>query len=264
MIPEKTHQKSNFTDFPVLFEDENVIAVDKPSSVLSHPNPGKSSAPAAFHGRYHFEERRFDTPSGPVWLVHRLDQETSGVLLATKNQKTAEHCRKMFEEGKVEKLYQAILVGKFKEESGIWKDHIMKKRTETAVRSTILKNKPFNSELRFKVVGRYPTPRKVLDSLPPIYSRSGLEYLTGVEIQLITGKTHQIRVQAAERGFPVLGDEIYGNFKLNKAFRAEMKLNRLFLHAKSLKISLPNQKSPVQVISKLPQELDFLVQSLKK
>ena len=80
---------SPFTKCPILFEDADVIVVNKSEGILSHPNPGGKNGTAAFEGPYDTGDRRFQTPQGPVWLIHRLDQDTSGVLLAVKNKKRA-------------------------------------------------------------------------------------------------------------------------------------------------------------------------------
>src|SRR5512142_595610 len=98
-------KNTSLTKCPVLFEDADLIVVDKPEGVLSHPNPGPKTPEAAFEGPYDLGDRRFETPQGPLWLIHRLDQDTSGVLLAAKNEKSAAACRNAFQERDVKKSY---------------------------------------------------------------------------------------------------------------------------------------------------------------
>ncbi|HEY1052621.1 MAG TPA: pseudouridine synthase, partial [Prosthecobacter sp.] len=96
----------------ILHQDRFLIVVNKPHGVLSHPNP-KASKPqsAAFEGSYDADRRCFKSAAGHVWLIHRLDQDTSGVLLAAKDEKTAAACREAFEAQTVRKIYLALCAG---------------------------------------------------------------------------------------------------------------------------------------------------------
>ena len=229
---------SSFTHCPILFEDADLLVIDKPEGVLSHPNPGTKS-PAAFEGLYDLGDRRFQTPQGPIWLIHRLDQDTSGVLLAAKNKKSVAACRKAFEERAVKKSYLALVSRRPMPAHGIWRDTLMAERSSSGIRSCINYAGRPNAFLNYKMKTFFPK-----------YNLSLLE------IDLLTGKTHQIRVQSAYRGHPVAGDRVYGNFTLNKELKSALGLHRMFLHAWRLVFPHPTSGQPVTLESPLPEDLE--------
>ena len=102
---------SPLTTCPILHRDQWLIVVNKPGGVLSHPNASGKPQRAAFEGRYDLERKCFRSPAGSVWLVHRLDQDTSGVLIGALDAETAKKCREAFEAGQVRKQYNALVSG---------------------------------------------------------------------------------------------------------------------------------------------------------
>ena len=230
---------SLFTKCPVLFEDTDVIVVNKPEGVLSHPNPGSKNAASSFEGPYDTADRRFQTPQGPVWLIHRLDQDTSGILLAVKNKKSAEACRRAFDERAVKKSYIALVSRRPMPSQGLWRDSFMERRSGGTVRAAIDPSGRPNAFLNYKMKESFPKFN-----------------LSLLEIELLTGKTHQIRVQSAYRGHPVAGDRIYGNFTLNKELRAALDLHRMFLHAWRLALPHPVSSKPLTIECPLPEDLE--------
>lgn len=227
-------------DASVAYSDEHLLVVEKPCGLLSHPNPG-SNQPAAFLGRYDPKARRFDHPAGPLWLLHRLDKDTSGLLLAARDEASAQALRAAFEAGEVRKLYRAAVSRAPRPLKGTWEDRLEVRKGRKGAEARVLKGKP-NARLEYKAVGRVKgTPHALL------------------RIVLVTGKTHQIRAQAAQRRLPVLGDERYGDFALNKALRKQLGLRRLFLHATELEFRHPATGKTVRVTSGLPPELAKLV-----
>ena len=242
--------KSTLTRSVVLHEDRWLLVVDKTEGVLSHPNSGpgasrRNFAPCAFEGPYDFADRRFDTSAGPVWLIHRLDQDTSGAILAALTGETARRLRLLFDRGAVQKKYLALVEGPVPPK-GRWRDHVRKRHEETRVRSAVVKHAPPNAELQL--------------SLKRYYRKSNLSLL---EIRLVTGKTHQIRVQAASRGFPLAGDEIYGDFRLNRELRKRIGLRRLFLHASELAFRHPETGKYLKIESPLPPDLRDMLSRLR-
>jgi 23S rRNA-/tRNA-specific pseudouridylate synthase len=252
----------------ILFEDEDLIVVDKPEGVLSHPNPQQSQkSKSSFEGIYHVEERCFDTPQGRRWLIHRLDQDTSGVLLATKTEVAARKCRELFEKDKIQKVYLALVPGIPRPPKGVWRDHLGKQSFQGKVRSAVLSGRPPNAELRYTSgsILEIPTPRQI-SKAPYIRSARTLPpppKLTLLELTLITGRTHQIRVQAASRRFPVAGDRVYGDFSLNRFLRETIELRRLFLHASRLEFSHPTTNHLVKIVSPLPESLSSALKRLR-
>ena len=230
---------SSFTQCQVLFEDADLIVINKPEGVLSHPNPGTKSPATTFEGPYDLGDRRFQTPQGPVWLIHRLDQDTSGVLLAAKNKKSAAACRNAFEKRAVKKSYIALVSRRPMPPHGIWRDTLMEQRSSGGIRSAINYSGKPNAFLNYKMKEYFPKFN-----------------LSLLEIELLTGKTHQIRVQSAYRGHPVAGDRIYGNFNLNKELRQALDLRRMFLHAWRLVFPHPASGKLLTVESPLPEDLE--------
>jgi len=229
----------------VLHEDRFLLVVDKPHGMLSHPNP-KSAKPqsAAFEGRYDANTRCFSGPAGKVWLIHRLDQDTSGVLLAAKDEKTASACRAAFEAEQVRKIYLALCAGGGLKNEGVWLDHLVTAHQGHQVRTTVRHGSRPNAEARFRLIEYSPTQR-----------------LSFIEIELITGRTHQIRVQAASRRLPLLGDDVYGHFDLNKKLRQSLGAKRLFLHARELRLKHPASGQMLRVNAPMPPDLTKVLET---
>ncbi len=232
------------TTCPVLFQDRWLVVIDKPAGVLSHPNASGGSARIAFEGTYDMKARRFDSPAGKLWLIHRLDQDTSGVLIAALDEATARKCRDAFDDCAVKKTYIALVKGGPKAE-GAWLDHLVTAQGRGAVRTSILKGRAPNAELRYRVLHSAREHRASL-----------------IEIDLITGKTHQIRVQSAARNHPVIGDDVYGDFPLNRALRKSLAIRRLCLHARRIELKHPATGIALRIEAPMPEVLTAFVASL--
>jgi len=228
-----------FTRYPILFEDADLLIIDKPEGVLSHPNPGKQSPSCSFEGPYDLGERLFQTPAGPLWLIHRLDQDTSGALLAAKNKRSAAACRESFEKGAVKKNYLALVSRRPMPPQGKWRDALVERRAGGGLRVAVYPSGRPNAFLNYR--------------LKEYFQKLNLSLL---EVELLTGKTHQIRVQSTYRGHPIVGDRVYGNFTLNKEMREALGLRRLFLHAWRLAFPHPSTGKPVVAEAPLPEELE--------
>jgi RluA family pseudouridine synthase len=230
------------TTCDVLHEDRWLILVHKPPGVLSHPNPKGNQEKCAFEGDYDFEEKCFATPAGKVWLIHRLDQDTSGVLLAAKDAKSAEACRRAFSEHGVRKTYLALTAGGGLPKKGEWHDHLAVRHQRKQVRTEVIKTALPNAESHFRLVNYDPVHR-----------------LSLLEIDLITGKTHQIRVQCASRHHPIVGDDVYGDFELNRKLRKALGIKRLCLHAARLEMKHPVTGETLRVEAAVPAEMASLL-----
>ena len=227
----------SITPCPILWRDSTLVVVNKAAGLLSHPNPGPKPAASAFLGPYDERARRFDSPAGPVWLIHRLDQDTSGTLMAALDESTAHALRKNFEAGGVKKHYFTMVAGRPRPK-GIWKDALAMSRGGGRVRTTVVAGALLNAELHFTTVAHSAALR-----------------LSLLETELVTGRTHQIRVQAASRGHPVIGDDVYGDFALNRWAKKELGLRRLFLHAAALEFLHPATQQRLQIVAPLPADL---------
>ncbi|MFM7606495.1 MAG: RluA family pseudouridine synthase [Prosthecobacter sp.] len=231
------------TKCPVLHEDQHLIVVNKPHGVLSHPNP-KSPKPqrSAFEGRYDTERRCFQTSAGEVFLIHRLDQDTSGLLLAAKDEKTADKCRKAFEAEQVQKKYLALCSGGGLKSEGVWLDYLVTEHAQHQVRTAVRRGPRPNAELRYR-----------------LRHYNAAQRLSLLEIDLITGKTHQIRVQAASRHLPLVGDDVYGSFEQNRALKKTLQVRRIFLHAFQMALKHPASGQALLITAVLPADLNTVL-----
>lgn len=233
------------TRCPVLLDDGALLAIAKPDGVLSHPNPTGPRSACAFEGSYDPVSRRFDGPAGPIWLVHRLDQDTSGVLLGARREQVASACRALFEQRLIHKSYVALVQGLPRPAQGRWLDRLIKREGKGAVRAAVARGGSSNAELSFRVGRNFPRAQCCL-----------------LQVILVTGRTHQVRVQAASRGHPVAGDRVYGNFGWNRELRVRPGLRRLFLHATKLEFPHPSDGKPVRIECPLPEELSAALAAL--
>jgi len=233
-------KKPTATRCPILYDKSGILIVHKPAGILSHPNTqgkGKHER-CAFEGPYSFNARRFDGPEGPVWLIHRLDQDTSGILVAARDPQAAKHLRYSFEHQQIRKVYAALVAGFVKPPEGWWDDHIDTRKHGGRLRSLIYAKRRPNATARYWLQSYLPKHR-----------------LSLLRIELQTGKTHQIRLQAAAREYPIAGDELYGDFALNKVLRKSLGLKRIFLHATELDINDPVRHKRLHVEDPLPEDL---------
>jgi len=214
---------------PVLFEDEALVAIDKPSGLAVHGGSGVA------HGV--IESLRSMRPEARfLELVHRLDRDTSGVLLIAKKRSALTALHEMMRSRDMDKRYLVGVKGRFRNE----KQH---------VRAALAKRTTDKGEKHVRVAGDGQDAETIFRRL----SRGAEASL--LEAELLTGRTHQIRVHVAHLGHPVLGDDKYGDFELNKRLRREG-LKRMFLHAASLAFAHPLTGEMVKLVSPLPRDLE--------
>lgn len=218
----------------ILYEDERLIAIDKPAGLAVHGGSGLS------HGVIE-AMRRLRPDLVDLELVHRLDRETSGCLLLAKRRSALRALHAALRASEVDKRYLALLVGRLS-------------RRETVVDAPLRKNLLRSGErvVRVDPVEGKPA-RTVFRRLRQIGD------LTLVEAELLTGRTHQIRVHAAHLGKPIAGDDKYGDAEANRRLRA-VGLKRLFLHATAL--TVPREGNPLRIEAPLPPELAAVLASL--
>ncbi|QJD30137.1 23S rRNA pseudouridine(955/2504/2580) synthase RluC [Methylococcus geothermalis] len=217
----------------VLYEDEDILVVNKPPGMAVHGGSGLSFG--VIEGlRAVREGARF------LELVHRLDRDTSGCLLIAKRRSMLRQLHEQFRGDGVEKTYLALL-------SGVWT------RQRQVVDAPLLKNVLQSGERMVKIAAEGKAAVTVFRRL---------ELLSGatlVEARPVTGRTHQIRVHARSLGHPLAGDERYGDAGLNQAFR-QRGLKRLFLHAATLGFTHPRSGREVRIEAPLESDLaDFLM-----
>ena len=217
-------------ELPVLFEDEHVLAVNKPAGLAVHGGSG-----IAFGA---IERLRSGRPQAKfLELVHRLDRETSGVLLLAKKRSALTALHADLRDRSMDKRYIAAVAGRVRDE---------KRRVKVALR----KYSTGEGERRVAVDDAEGQEAET------IFRRLARnDEFTLLEAELLTGRTHQIRVHLAHIGHPILGDEKYGDFALNRSLK-KRGLKRMFLHAAELSFSHPASGVKVTVHAPLPADLE--------
>ncbi|MCX7893963.1 MAG: RluA family pseudouridine synthase, partial [Burkholderiales bacterium] len=219
--------------FRIVFEDDALLVIDKPAGVAVHGGSGVSAGV--------IERLRASRPGLRfLELAHRLDKETSGLLMLAKKRAALAAVHAALREGRVRKQYLALVRGRF-----------------PAGRRTV--DAPLRKYLTVGGERRVSVDRaagKTSRTLFAVEREAGPHTLLAVTLD--TGRTHQIRVHAAHLGHPILGDEKYGDFELNKAL-AKRGLRRMFLHAARLELAHPATGERLVLEAPLPRELaDFL------
>jgi len=204
----------------ILYEDEYIIVINKPAGLAVQGGKGVKTSLDRLLAEHFGGENGAKHPL----LVHRLDKDTSGVLLAAKGSEEAARFSRIINDRKAVKQYIAVCAGCPEKSAGVITDEL------------VIRGVSKKSETKYRV-----TKKSKLASC-------NLEYSI-IELELGTGRMHQIRRHLAMKGNPVLGDDKYGDFSLNKKLRKEAGLKRLLLHAYRLVIK---NDFPLDIASKLP------------
>lgn len=236
-------------EFPVLFEDESFLAIHKPAGVAVHGGSGVSSGV--------IEQLRQARPAARcLELVHRLDRETSGVLLIAKKRSALRALQDQFRERETGKTYLALVKGE-------WPSR--QKVIDRALQKYLLPD----GERRVRVVeADHPDAMRSItlvkvravvgDPCTLSVGKSALREATLLEVTIKTGRTHQIRVHLSHAGFPIAGDDKYGQFEWNRQL-AKAGCPRMFLHAWKLEIKHPTTAEPLHIMAPLPPELKVML-----
>ncbi|MGF6777930.1 RluA family pseudouridine synthase [Paraburkholderia sp. GAS334] len=229
-------------DFKILFEDDHMLVIDKPAGVAVHGGSG-----VAFGV---IEQMREARPQAKfLELVHRLDRETSGVLMLAKKRAALVGLHEQIRENQMDKRYYACVHGDWASDWGrrrAVKEPLHKYLTPEGERRVRVQLDGLPSHTVFNLIDRWP------------------EYAL-LEAELKTGRTHQIRVHLQHLGLPIVGDAKYGDFALNKALarsNANPGLKRMFLHAYRLKLKHPATGDTLQFDAPLPAECRRFVDQL--
>lgn len=231
-------------EFPVLMEDEAMMAIDKPAGVAVHGGSGVSFGVIE-------QLRRARPASTNLELVHRLDRETSGVLLVAKKRSALKHLQDQFRDRETGKTYMALVLGLWPSNKKVIDLPLMKYTVDTGVGE---------GERRVKVVGK--DDPNGMRSITLVRVARTIGPFTLLEVTIKTGRTHQIRVHLASQGHPIAGDDKYGEFEKNKQLQ-KMGLKRMFLHAWQLKFQHPQTGRLVSLQAPLPPELKSFVDSVQ-
>ena len=227
-------------EFPLLMEDDHMLAINKPAGVAVHGGSGVSFGV--------IEQLRQARPAARMLeLVHRLDRETSGVLLVAKKRSALTRLQDQFRDRETGKTYLALVHGQ-------WPSN--KKVIDLPLQRYLLPDGVGEGERRVRIAVLTDPGAQRAITLVRVSRLVGDFSL--LEVTIKTGRTHQIRVHLASQGYPIVGDDKYGDFSLNKRLAAQG-LKRMFLHAWRLQFIHPSLGKPQTLQADLPPELQQFV-----
>jgi 23S rRNA pseudouridine955/2504/2580 synthase len=236
-------------DFPVVFEDEYFLVINKPAGVAVHGGSGVSFGV--------IEQMRQARPQAVgLELVHRLDRETSGLLIIAKKKSVLKALQDQFRERETGKTYYAWVKGSWPSSLKVIDQPLHKyllPNGERRVRVTAAQDPNGQRSISLvRVIKRWPAPASLTALAPQGFS------LLAVTIK--TGRTHQIRVHLSSQGHPIAGDDKYGDFELNRIL-PQVGLRRMFLHAWQLRVTHPKTGDSVELEAPLPDELALVLKN---
>ena len=231
IIPENIHLE-------ILYEDQNLLAINKPAGMVVHPSAGHSKGTLVHAVMGHVPLLEGIGGKLRPGIVHRLDKDTSGIILVAKNDNSHQWLQRQFKLRDVEKTYLALVDGRPATPTGriiapIYRDRGQRKKMAIAPEG---KGRPSVTE--------YQTIRQFLNH-------------TLLKVHPLSGRTHQIRIHLASLKIPVAGDSVYGHKK------SSIDIKRHFLHASELSIRLPGEKNRTTFRAELPYELAEIIENLK-
>ncbi|MBX3287733.1 MAG: RluA family pseudouridine synthase [Acidobacteria bacterium] len=251
----------------IVYEDEFLAVINKPAGMVVHPGAGVQSATLANAVAYHFKfqiphstfqiSEGGDNLESEIWnlksgmkdrvgIVHRLDKDTSGLIVVAKNEQTHEALAEQFRDRKVEKKYVALVHGSPRENSG-------------TIDRPIARDRWHRTKMTVAANGR--------NALSIWKVRQRFEKFTLLDVEIKTGRTHQIRVHLASINHPVVGDTTYNEGRDNtiasiETRKAVQRLGRFFLHAERLAFTHPHTGERIELSCQIPQELAELLKLL--
>ncbi len=239
-------QKVPPREFPIVFEDEHLLAVDKPAGVAVHGGSGVSFGVVEQLRRARPEARFLE-------LVHRLDKETSGLLLLAKKRQALTRLQDQFRARETGKTYSALVAGQWPANRKVIDVPLHKFLTG-------------EGERRVRAV--HPDDEQGRRSITLVQVVRAFKAFTLLDVTIKTGRTHQIRVHLAHEGHPIVGDEKYGDFALNRALvRGEavpgLRFERMFLHARRLRFEHPSSGETMELESPLPDQCRILLDRIE-
>jgi 23S rRNA pseudouridine1911/1915/1917 synthase len=232
----------------IVYEDDDLVVVDKPAGLVVHPGAGNWSGTLANGLIYHFDRLSGGAGTLRPGIVHRIDKDTSGLLVVAKNDRAHELLAEEFQSRRVSKVYLALVYGVVASDTGEI-DARIGRSSNNRIRMAVVKE-PHGRTARtsFEVIRRF-------------------KEFTLLRVRIATGRTHQIRVHMAHIGRPVIGDAVYGSGRENDikdklVRRSVTALGRHFLHSTELSLNHPTSGQTVRFTSDLPTELAAFLSKL--
>ena len=254
--PKKTSLKPFNFKLDIIYEDDDLIIINKPAGISMHPGPGNYDN-TIVNALMNYDKIKLSSIGDELrpGIIHRIDKDTSGLVVIAKNNLSHEIISKQFSEHTIDRVYNALVWGKLRPQSGI---------IETLITRSS-KNRQL-MDVSFTKGKRAITKYKTLK----VFQGKSIPTLSLVECKLETGRTHQIRVHMNFKGNQIVGDKKYKkkykklnnvNDEINKVI---VKLNRQFLHAKVLGFNHPKSKKKLFFESNLPKDLKIIMNVLEK
>jgi 23S rRNA pseudouridine1911/1915/1917 synthase len=235
-------------DIKIIYEDDDILAVNKPAGLLVHcAENSKEPTLVDWLIKKYPEIKNIGEDQSRPGIVHRLDKDTSGVLLVAKNQKTFEYLKSQFQSRKIKKKYLALVHGIVKNDKGLIELPIAKSKKDFRKKACLDARRAVHGKLAGKI-REAVTEYKVLKRFPGY---------TLIEACPKTGRTHQIRVHLKAIGYPIVCDRLYGPKKQECPFG----LSRHFLHASSIEFNLP-AGGRIKLEADLPDDLQATLTKL--
>ena len=238
-IPEKSPAPlAENIPFDIIFSDKDIVVLDKPCGLVVHPGPGNEAGTLVNALLHVFPEIGKVGPEDRPGIVHRLDKETSGVMVAARSREAYTALVRQFKDREVRKIYWGLAVGKVSPPEGRLDWPIGRHPKE-----------------RQKISIKTEHPREAVTHYRVLETMAGYSYL---ELRPVTGRTHQIRVHLAAAGHPLAGDSRYGQRRTKDRFP------RLILHAHSLSLIHPRTGERMEFVSPLPSELESVLNARRR
>ncbi|UEG49131.1 RluA family pseudouridine synthase [Ferruginibacter lapsinanis] len=257
--PETTDIVPENIPLNIVFEDDDIMIINKPAGMVVHPGSGNYSGTLVNGIAYYLQkqnEELTEIPLSRLGLVHRIDKNTTGLLVIAKNQHAMSHLAKQFFNHTVHRRYVALAWGNFDEDNGTITGHVGRHQ-------------------RFrKLFTTYPDGEYGKDAITHYKVLERFNYVTLIECRLETGRTHQIRVHMQYIGHPLFNDDFYGGDRIVKGtVFARYKqfvdncfalCNRQALHAKELGFIHPTTGKPVHFVSEIPEDMNAVIEKWRK
>ena len=253
--PKKALLKSFDFKLNIIYEDDDLLVINKPAGIIMHPGAGNYDN-TVVNALMHYCKGNLSNIGDELrpGIVHRIDKDTSGLVVIAKNNETHEDLSKQFNKHTINRIYQLMIWGKLRPQSGKIETLITRSsRNRQLMEVGITKGK--------KAITNYKTLE--------VFENDKTPTLSLVECKLETGRTHQIRVHMSYKGNNILGDRKYKKkFKKFKNIDLELeesilKLDRQFLHAKVLGFEHPGTKEHLEFSSNLPKDLENILKKLR-
>jgi 23S rRNA pseudouridine1911/1915/1917 synthase len=240
---EQSHIDAEEIDLNIIYEDQHIVVISKEAGMVTHPASGNNSNTLVNALLYHFKDLSKLSGEERAGIVHRLDKDTSGLLIAAKNEEVHYQLSDMFKDRTVKKTYIALVEGKFEEEKGKIDLPIGRSRLDRRKMSISI-DSGRRSVTHFRVKEDFRAQVTLLDVYP------------------LTGRTHQIRVHLSYINHPIIADQIYGS-KYSAKLAKKIELKRQFLHAHRLEFTHPITKKEMEFEDPLPEDLSLPLKTLR-